>query len=185
MKSKLSFQTNEITKTVSQISSGNFETLVEKYFKVKTAGYTKEDFRNLIKNYYKGVMNSSNNPAEALTVYSVNMTMAICLRNIIVTRPEMFHQKAPITVRLFEDGDQKFVIGAELSYALWPEKLSEIFENSRKVGPHMYSTMGLEEAKEEGEGKIEVSYIRSQVSYVFFSVHPLPDQKSETQSCSD
>ncbi|KAF1763997.1 hypothetical protein GCK72_003943 [Caenorhabditis remanei] len=146
---------NEIAETVSQVSSGNFETLVEKYFKVKTAGYTKEDFRNLIKNYYKGVMNSNKNPAEALTVYSVNMTMAICIRNIIETRPEMFQQKAPITVRVFEDGDQKFVIAAELAYALWPERLSEIFENYSKVGPHMYTTMGLEEAKEKGEGNIE------------------------------
>ncbi|EFP09047.1 hypothetical protein CRE_22526 [Caenorhabditis remanei] len=150
---------NEITKTVSQVSSGNFETLVEKHREIDNSDCrTKEDIRNFIKYNLETVMNSSKNPAEAFTVYSVITTMAICLRKIIETRPEMFHQKAPITVRVFEEGDQQFVIGSELSYALWPEKLSEIFENSEKVGTHMYITMRLDEAIDEGGENIEVNH---------------------------
>ncbi|KAF1763999.1 hypothetical protein GCK72_003945 [Caenorhabditis remanei] len=162
---KLCFMSNsELAVLAAQLAAGNFDSMVAKFEKVRMKErWTKKDSdetRKSLKDYYSKMMTSNKDPALALAFFLVKTAAMICLNKIInVKRPEIFLQsstkKSPMIVRLFEDGDQQFVMESELAIAMKPEKVSEIIVGRGKVGFHDYSTITLDEAIRKGAGRVE------------------------------
>lgn len=148
---------DKIAEIESQISSGNFDSFVEKYAQI--ASFTEEErgkFRGTVKDDYNKFMKSNSYLKEAANLFALRLTVMLTLLKILTTKRDIFYGKnSPTTVRLFEDGGQKFVMKSELSIALNPEKAAGIYKDREAEGIPVYFTMELEEAIEEGCGRVE------------------------------
>ncbi|EFP09028.1 hypothetical protein CRE_22525 [Caenorhabditis remanei] len=182
----------ELTVLAAQLAAGNFDSLVAKFEKVRFhEKLTKKDLdeiRESLMNSYSKLKASSPNPTQDLVVSLIDAAAMSCLRKIInVKRPEIFHQsstkKTPLIVRLFEDGDQQFVLESELAIAMWPEKASEIFFGRKVVGCHWYTSITMEEAIHRTRGNIE--FIRYPIKRTKHRAVPIegPDPEDPNDWC--
>ncbi|EFP09002.1 hypothetical protein CRE_22523 [Caenorhabditis remanei] len=176
----------------AQLEAGNFDSLFAKFEKVHMKeNLSKKDsdgIHEYLKEYYSELKESDLNPAQYLVVFLVTTAAMICLNKIIhVKRPEMFHpnsiNNSPMIVRLFEEGDQKFVMESELAIAMWPKKASEIFAKKGEVGFHEYTTITLDEAIRKGAGRVE--FIRYPIKRTKHRAVPIegPDPEDPNDWC--
>ncbi|KAF1763989.1 hypothetical protein GCK72_003935 [Caenorhabditis remanei] len=179
---------SELVVLGTQFAAGNFDSLVAKFEKVNVVKRDPDEIREELKDYYNKIKASNPNPVKDLVLLLITTAAMICLNQIInVKRPEMFHpnsiNKTPMIVRLFEEGDQKFVMESEMVIAMFPEEASEIFGKKGEVEFHNYSTITLDEALRQGAGRVE--FIRYPIKRAKHRAVPIegPDPEDPNDWC--
>ncbi|UMM16014.1 hypothetical protein L5515_013207 [Caenorhabditis briggsae] len=140
----------------SELASGNFANILAK-FKMCNMKDTWDHSQVLLSltTYYHSLPKGKKGPAMAH--FLLPLVIVKCYTAIIDKRPEMFNPfaenyKGPVAVRLFVDGDQKFLLKAEIVNAI--NKTTGNKGDFNDEG-HKIETISLENVREKFGGRIK------------------------------